>query len=129
MEPLTLAVGIAEILSLVTTAIRSAKKYHESVASAKSSISLLLTKLQALESALGKLNVFLASGIAETSGLQFDQTSVLLTCSSACRSKLHELNGKLEKARSGRFFQLRSPLDEGETKKAIEELGTFTVWI
>lgn len=129
MEPVTLAIGITEILSLLTTLIQYARKYHKGVKGAETSISLFVAALETLELTLRRLDAFLTNERGGAARLQIHQNSVLLTCSSACKIKLQELKSKIENARRNRFSHLRWPLDEGENKKTIQELGTFACWI
>ncbi|KAK3315759.1 hypothetical protein B0H66DRAFT_479034 [Apodospora peruviana] len=137
MDPFSISLSIAGVLPLVATVIRLARKYHEDVKGARESISLLITELGLLESAITSLDAFLESddGKDAVKDLHLDQSSALRTCCAACSAKLKVLAAKLgneielAKGPAGRARYLLWPLSEREHKKTIQELRNLTLWI
>ena len=60
---------------------------------------------------------------------QFDNTSVLVSCTTICRHNLDILHKKLSSNRSRRLDRLRWPLSAKEHRETIQELRAFAQWI
>ncbi|KAK0729574.1 hypothetical protein B0H67DRAFT_559126 [Lasiosphaeris hirsuta] len=137
MDPLSISLGLAGVLPIIATVIRLAQRYRDEVKGASESISLLITELGLLESAIRNLDAFLGSaeGRDAIQDLQLDQSSALRTCSVACSAKLNALASKLHDAdantRAGgsRLRHLIWPLSERDHKKTVQELRNLTLWM
>jgi hypothetical protein len=131
MDPLSLSLGIAGLLPLIAKAIKGAKDYRDAVISAKDSIAALISELEALQFNVQNLQGFLEGDTLNDSNLRFSQTSVLLSCSSACEAKLQALCRKLgqQVEDSGRRRRFLWPLNEKEHQKTVQELRNFSQWM
>ena len=127
MDPFSLSVGIAGLVGLIGTTIKLANGYVSGVKQAKSSISMLIHELDALQSNLASLDQFLHSGSAKS--LVFEHTSVLRTCSTACESKLKLLHNELARKKGDKLGRYLWPLSEKEHQKTIQELRAFSQWM
>lgn len=128
MDPLSLTFGIAGLLPLVAKAITSAKDYAHGVRTAKEAIAALITELEALQFSLTNLQRFLQSFGDAPDNLRFEHSSVLVTCTAACKTKLVSLCQKLGDTASLRG-RLLWPFSEKEHQKAVQELRNFTTWM
>lgn len=129
MDPASLALGFAGILPLIAKAICSAKAYIDAVGRAREAAAGLVTELEALQSNISNLHVFLKSPSLSKGDLRFHQTSVLLSCSTACEARVRALCRKLSDQDNGRIGLLLWPFSEKEHKKTLQELQSFTNWI
>ncbi|KAK0629465.1 hypothetical protein B0T17DRAFT_615233 [Bombardia bombarda] len=129
MDPLSVSLGIAGILPLVAKAIISAKAYTNAVLSAKDSIATLVNELEALQLNVSSLLELLKGDAVDNSNLKFHQTSVLLSCSSACQAKLLALCNKLSQQDNSNARRFLWPFTEKEHQKSIQELRNFSNWM
>ncbi|RDA94396.1 hypothetical protein CP533_2262 [Ophiocordyceps camponoti-saundersi (nom. inval.)] len=129
MDPVSLSLGIAGILPLVAATIQRTKRYFNAVSSAKERIAQLVTELEALEQNLQTLHGFLNSESLKAQTLEFARSSVLVSCSTACRVKLEMLCKKLDHAANRVLGQFIWPLTEKECKETLQELRNLTLWL
>ena len=129
MDPVSLALGIAGLVPLVAKAIQCAKEYGSEVRTAKDAIGSLVSELEALQSSIENLHEFLKCDALAGDSIRFQQTSVLLSCSTACEAKLRALCQKLEQASDTRRNRFLWPLGKKEHLKTVQELRSFTNWM
>ncbi|KAM4056003.1 ankyrin repeats (many copies) domain-containing protein [Hirsutella rhossiliensis] len=120
--------GIVGILPLIATAIRVAKQYWDGSSKAKQRISLLTTELEALRRNLQTLHDFLRSDALKSHNLEFSASSVLVTCSSACKVRLEALCDQLGQHGRGGINRLLWPLKDKEFDETLQELQRPTLW-
>jgi hypothetical protein len=129
MDPLSLSLGIAGILPLIATAITTSKEYIDNVRSARQSIATLITELEALQANVTNLQELLKGDALSDNAVRFNKSSVLLTCSSACKVKLRSLCKKLSQEGKGKRSRLLWPFTEKDYQKTIQELRNFSNWM
>jgi len=86
----------------------------------------LLRELDVLHFNLSQLDKFLRSNGAVRS---FDSTSVLVTSTSACRTKLTVLYEKLNSAGSSLVSRMKWPLNSKDHRDTVQDLRAFAQWI
>lgn len=86
----------------------------------------LLRELDILHYNLLQLDSFLRSNGAIRS---FESTSVLVTSTSACRTKLTELFEKLNSAGDSLMSRMKWPLNSKEHRDTVQDLRAFAQWI
>ncbi|KAJ5087176.1 ankyrin [Penicillium angulare] len=129
MDPLSISLGIAGILPLIASAITTANEYIDNVRSAKESIATLVIELEALQSNVENLQDLLKGEPLTTSSIQFQESSVLRTCSAACETRLRSLCKKLVKDTNRKGSRLLWPFTEKEYQKLIQDIRNFTHWM
>jgi len=129
MDPVSLSLGIAGLLPMVATAITSAKSYWDGAKNAQQAISALIAELEALRGNLNALNIFLNGDSLKMKSLVFDQSSVLVSCSSACKTQLDTLCKRLDLAANARLGRLFWPLHRKEHQEVVQTLRGFTLWM
>lgn len=131
MDPLSIGFGVAGLVPLVASAIKLTRNYWAGVRGAKEKVATLITELEALQSNLHDLQILLDSNGTESESSACDQTSVLLSCSTACRVKLDALVQKLDRPglAKGKMGALKWPFEEKEHKETITELRSLTAWM
>jgi len=129
MDPLSLSLGIAGVSPLVTSVIQLAHNYVNAVVGAKSQIADLITELEALQGNINNVRNPLESDSLNRSDLRFDQTSVLMSCTGACETRLRALAKKLDHESGGRMSRYLWPLSEREHQKAVQEFRNFRIWM
>ncbi|KAL8979378.1 MAG: hypothetical protein Q9205_005271 [Flavoplaca limonia] len=125
MDPFSLSVGVAGLLTLTTKIIRAARSYCHESKHAKEAAGELLAELDVLHFNLSQLDQLLKRD-ANTS---FSNTSVLTTSTHGCRNKLTVLHNKLEKAAAHPMHRFLWPLNSDEHQKTLQELRAFVQWI
>lgn len=131
MDPLSIGFGVAGLVPLVASAIKLAKNYWAGVRGAKEKVAALIIELEALQSNLNALQALLDSSGPHSRFPAYDQSSVLISCSTACRVKLEALVKKLDRPglAKGRTSILKWPFEEREHKDTISELHSLTAWM
>lgn len=127
MDPFSLTVGIAGILTLAAQTAKVARAFVNSAKHAKDSAKEMLQELDVLRSNLSRLEKFLKTG--NQVGQSFDGTSVLVSSTIACRNKLTELYDKLDRVDRNRTMQLKWPLGAKEHQETIGQLRAFAQWV
>ena len=125
MDPFSLSVGIAGLLTLTTKIIRAARSYCQEAKHAKEAASELLAELNVLYINLSQLDQLLKRDTSTS----FSNTSVLTTSTHGCRNKLSVLHNKLEKAAAHPMHRFLWPLNSDEHQKTLQELRAFVQWI
>lgn len=131
MDPLSIGFGVAGLVPLVASAIKLARNYWAGVRGAKEKVATLVTELEALQHNLNALQKLLASNGLESESSACDQSSVLVSCSTACRVKLQALVQKLDGPglAKGKLRALKWPFEEKEHKETISELRSLSAWM
>ncbi|KAL8938890.1 MAG: hypothetical protein Q9216_003654 [Gyalolechia sp. 2 TL-2023] len=125
MEPISLALGIASLLAPVAKTIQLTSKYIRGVKEARVAARELLNVLEVFETTLQRLNV-----LSENDKMNsFSNTSVLATCTSACKNRLTSLQTTLQDNIKKPLKRLRWPLDAITHKNTLEDMRMFTQWI
>ncbi len=126
MDPFSLSVGVASLVGLTAHTVHVTTIYIREVRHGKEAASEMLRELNALHHDLARLDTFLKSQEALR---PFDNTSVLVTSTSACREKLNILQKKLDGAGFTRLSRIRWPLNLKEHRETITELRALAQWI
>lgn len=131
MDPLSIGFGVAGLVPLVASAIKLARSYWAGVRGAKEKVATLITELEALHSNLNALQNLLDSKGPESEPSASDQSSVLMSCSTACRVKLDVLVQKLDRPgiAKSKMSVLKWPFEEKEYNETISELRSLTTWM
>ena len=125
MDPLSVATGVAGLLSLTIQVGMTIGEYANSVKGASKDAQKLEREIQAFSSVLDQLNEFLRSKDADH--VVFEPTSVLLVATTSCEMELSHLQKKLKKFATGdkasRVFQMLSwPFTEKENRETIDAM-------
>ena len=120
MDPFSLAVGISGLAALTSQTLKLTEQYFHGVRHASEAASSLANELQLLHDVLCSLDAFLRSDGAK--GQSFNDTSVLVCSTGACRSKLEVLHQKLDAAAKGRLLRALWPLNEKEHRQSVQDL-------
>lgn len=130
MDPVSFAIGIASLVGLVAKTAKITRTYIHEARHEKEAAKEFLKELDVLHFNLSSLDKFLRSELEATR--QFDDTSVLVSSTHACRNKLDTLNYKLSTACQARHFNINTlvwPLKVKEHRQVIGELRAFAQWI
>lgn len=130
MDPLSLAASIAGLISLAGATLKITKDYIHEARHEQETASQIVQELDILHFNLSRLDKFLRSE-NEAIGY-FDDTSVLVSSTHACRTKLTALHDKLIEgfqARRSLLRALRWPLQVKEHRQMILELRSFAQWV
>ncbi|KAL8837881.1 MAG: hypothetical protein Q9170_002356 [Blastenia crenularia] len=122
MDPLSITVAVAGLLGLATEIIEIIKPY---VRISKTAATELLIELDVLHSNLSKLDKLLK----EDGRGNFSDTSVLVTSTHSCRTKLFVLHAKLTGVVERPLHRFRWPLSSDDHQKTLQELRAFAQWI
>ena len=120
MDPLSLILGISGLVTLTAQTLKLTRQYCHGVKHASEAAYSLATELQLLHDALCRLDQFLRSDSAKRQA--FDETSMLISSTGACRTKLELLHRKLDGAVKGRLHQALWPLNEKAHRQSVQEL-------
>lgn len=129
MDPLSVATGVAGLLSVALQAGMTIGTYVSAVKNASKDAQRLEVEIQAFSSVLRQLCKFLQSKDADH--VAFEPTSVLLVATSSCHKELHSLQKKFDNLssadRTARVLQRLSwPFTEKETQRTIEGFHRWT---
>ncbi|KAL9038606.1 MAG: hypothetical protein Q9180_003033 [Flavoplaca navasiana] len=125
MDPFSLSVGVASLLTLTAKTIRATRSYCQEAKHAKEAASELLTELDVLYFNLSQLDQLLKHDGSSS----FSNTSVLTTSTHGCRNKLSVVHNRLEKAAAHPMHRFLWPLSSDEHHKTLQELRAFVQWI
>lgn len=125
MDPFSLSVGVAGLLTLTAKTIRAARSYCQEAKHAKEAASELLAELDVLYFNLSQLDQLLKRDARNS----FSNTSVLTTSTHGCKEKLSLLYDKLEKAAAHPMHRFLWPLNSDDHQKTLQELRAFVQWI
>ena len=127
MDPFSLAVGISGIVALTAQTLKLTRTYFHGVRTSSKAAASLAKELETLQSTLARLEEFLRSEDAKRH--TFSGTSVLVSSTGACQSKLKLLYAKLNAVGSSRLSRALWPLNEKEHQQSVGELRSFSQWI
>lgn len=120
MDPFSLAVGISGLVALTAQTLKLTQQYFHGAKHASEAADSLAAELQLLRNTLCRLDGFLRSDSAKRQS--FDETSMLLSSTSACKTKLEIIHKKLEAATKDRLHRALWPLNEKEHRQLVQEL-------
>ncbi len=126
MATFSLVVGITGLLGLALQTIKATKIYVHNAKHAQDAATEMLQELDVLHFNLSRLDKLLKT---EEAARPFDQTSVLVSSTDACRIKLTAIYQKLNGAGRSRLNQLKWPLTKDDHQEAIVQLRAFSQWI
>ena len=121
------AVGISGLVALTTQTLKLTRTYLHGVRTSSRAAAALSEELETLQSTLTRLREFLSSEKAR--GHAFSETSVLLSSTGACQSKLKLLIAKLNAVGGSKLSRALWPLSEKEHQQSVSELRSFSQWI
>ncbi len=127
MDPFSLTVGIASLITLTAQTLRLTKKYVDGVMHAKDSAVALTKELEVLDTSLKRLDAFLKGDGGDCCVV--DRDSVLACSTAAGQAKLTALCDKLTAVGSSRRSRLLWPLNKEEHLESIQELRALSQWI
>ena len=120
MDPFSLIVGISGLVALTAQTLKLTQQYLHGVKYASEAADALALELQALYDNFRRLDEFLRSDDAKRQS--FDETSVLVCSTNACRTKLEVLHKKLDAAAKSRLNRALWPLNEKDHRQTLHEL-------
>lgn len=129
MDPLSVASGVAGLLSLTIQVGMAIGKYTSSVKGASKAAQKLEREITAFSSVLKQLCTFLLSKDADH--LIFEATSVLLVATDSCKTEFGDLEKKVAKFSKGdkasqMLQKLSWPFTEKEEKETINTIHRWT---
>jgi len=127
MDPSSIAVGVAGLLSLTGQTLTFIKPYVHDAKHGRESAEELLKELEILQHNLGRLDNLLRSDNEAIQ--QFNGTSVLVQSTTACRAKMTLLHDRLIKSRKDPLHILKWPFNVKEHRETIRDLRAFSQWI
>ena len=130
MDPFSIVVGVAGLVTLVTQTLGITTSYINGVKHSGKAASDLAKELEVLRSVLLRLDAFLREESSKDRLSSFTDDSVLFQSTHACNNQLRSLHTKLEQGKSHRIrTALTWPLAEKEHRESIQELRTLAHWI
>ena len=126
VDPLSLATGIAGLISLSLEVTRVAQQYIHDVRSSSKHIEDFLQELAVLSDVLRQLEAFLKKD--ELGEHSFDQTSVLVKTYEACRSSLERTRSILQE-RTNEHRLLKALIWPFVGKEHQQIMSTIFRWI
>jgi hypothetical protein len=130
MDPLSLAAGIAGLISLAGATLKVTRDCIHEARHGRETAQEFVQELDILHFNLSRLDKFLRS---ETEAIgHFDDTSVLVSSTHACRNKLTTLHNKLLEGSQARRLSLHTlawPPKVKEHRDMIIELRAFAHWV
>ncbi len=127
MDPFSIAVGVAGLLSLTGQTLTFIKPYVHDAKHGREIAEELLKELEILQYNLGRLDNLLRSDNEAIQ--QFNGTSVLVQSTTACRAKMTLLHDRLIKNRKDLLHILKWPFNVKEHRETIRDLRAFSQWI
>lgn len=127
MDPFSVAVGVTGLVGLTGQILKIARSYVHEVKNRREAATDFLNELDVLQWNLERLDEFLRSKSGSLE--QFNSSSVLVSSTSAYRSKLDLLRNKLDGAIKSPSGRHRWPLDAKEHRQNIDDLRAFSQWI
>lgn len=128
MDPVSITLGIVNVLGVVIQTVQLAKTYVAEANDGKNVAAEMLTELLSLQSNLERLDAFLKQDSRANS--RFTHTSALTASTTGYCDKLKKLRiiliDKLSGHRTSRMRSLQWPLNVTDHRKAIEELRAFS---
>ena len=124
MDPFSLAVGIAGLVGLVGKTIKTSAVFVREAKCGQEAATELLKELDILAYNLQRLDDFLRT--IDHLNKEFSDTSVLVSSTFACRTRLTILHEKLERAKKHRLGRLTWPLSAKDHYDTIETLRAYT---
>ncbi|KAG7007403.1 hypothetical protein G7Y79_00010g029040 [Physcia stellaris] len=124
MDPLSIAAGVAGLITLTAELSRALVAYGKAVKREREDLQLLLTEVSLLQSLLQRLDSFLrSSGVANVT---FHQTSALEASLAVCKATAIDLNERLRKLEAAGLSRaverFKWPFSEKEVVKVLETL-------
>ena len=129
MDPLSLAAGVAGLVSLTGQTVNVTRAYVTEIKHGKEAATQMLQELDVLHFNLLRLDEFLKD--EGKRGSYYDDTSVLVSSTRGWREKLTVLHAKLEERQQSTPWKLQSlvwPLKAKEHSEAVCGLQALTQW-
>lgn len=124
MDPFSLAVGITGLIGLIAKTLTLTQEYFHGARHASKAAAALAKELDRLYSNLLRLDEFLRSENAK--GQSFQETSVLVSSTSACQATIRTLYDKLTAVGQSRTSRVLWPLNEKEHQRSMQELRALS---
>ena len=129
-DPFSIAVGVTSLVALTVQTITVTHEYVREARHGKEKAEQLLQELNVLHFNLSRLDRLMKSNV-ETAR-QFDDTSVLVSSTHACKHRLNALYERLSNGQKEWRISIRAlkwPFELKEHHETIGELRTFAQWI
>lgn len=129
MEPVSFIASIAGLVGVIAQTSKITKTYIHEVRHGKETAAEFLKELDVLHFNLSRLDKVLSHDLETIR--QFDNTSVLVSSTYACRNKLDALQEKLSMSCQKRHLNINTfvwPLNVKEHRQVIGELRAFAQW-
>ena len=128
MDPLSVAAGVAGLVSLTFEISQTVSHYYKAVKDAPNSIQEIQQELSLMHSTLQQLDNLLRGPHMNKSS--FSQSSVLTTAVTSCIQTIREISAKLAQPKQDRLSRtkeaLKWPFSEKEVQKRLEALRRYT---
>ena len=129
MDPLSIAAGVAGLISLALQVSQSLKTYSTTALHSRQDITSLLKEIETTHSVLQQLYPFL--GGAKTGAIVFQHGSALQIAVETCEGVVKDLGGRLGRLEGGKGLRgglemLKWPFSEKEVGKVVQVLGRCT---
>ncbi|KAF4822652.1 Vegetative incompatibility protein HET-E-1 [Colletotrichum siamense] len=111
MDTVTLSLTVVGLIPVVADAIQRVQAFYADAKNAKTLIQQLMEELEALRGSLVSLQQLLDSPAVKANGIKFDQSSVLVSCSTACKVKLQSLSETLKISIQGDIKGLKTAVN------------------
>ena len=126
MDPFSLTIGGVSLIAVTAHAIHVTTRFVREVEYGTEAAAEFLRELNVLHYNLSRLDDFLKTDEAIQ---PFDNSSVLVSATTACRNKITMLQQKLEHATERRYGRLKWPFSAKEHQETIRDLRAFAQWI
>lgn len=128
MDPLSITFGVLGLLPLVASAINHVRTYGTGVRGAGQKAETMIRELEVLQHNLNDFQALLDENSQGFGNVACNQSSVFVTCSTACEGKLKALIKKLDSFGSakGKMRALKWPFEEKEHKETISDLRNLS---
>ena len=124
MDPLSMAAGVAGLVSLTLDVSTTIGSYCKSVKNARKDVQELAQELASMHSLLHQFGEFLRSQQLKTKS--FESASVLATAIAVCRNNVRKISSKVQKLESdglaSLWEKLKWPFSEKEMQKILTTL-------
>ncbi|KAL9042346.1 MAG: hypothetical protein Q9214_003810 [Letrouitia sp. 1 TL-2023] len=127
MDPFSIAIGLTSLVSLTGQTLKIARSYVHGVKHGREAATEFLNELNVLQWNLERLDDFLRSKVGGVE--HFNSSSVLVSSTSAYRTKLNLLRDKLNGTVKSPLGRHSWPLDAKEHRQNIDDLRAFAQWI
>ena len=125
MDPLSIAAGIAGLLSLTLQVSKGIKTFAAAAIHERRDVHNLVGEIESIHSVLEELFSFLKG--PQVNAIVFQHSSALQIAMETCTRTIEDLQKRLQKLEAGRLARslerLKWPFSEKENQKVLETLG------